>query len=156
MNLRVGDREYRRPTEKENDYLPYRSGNREEEEAIFSICAELRGWVERRIADSIWVKLGLISSFFVMFDQVGTGVCWRDLELTKLDLAVIIVDADEFNDDEVEMFGLEKFFIFKCFLGNWRSSKIIRTIFIFIWNWLNLKLFLLFCIIIVVDLYRFR
>jgi hypothetical protein len=42
MNLRMGDREYRRPTDKENDYLPYRSGNREEEDAIFSKVREMK------------------------------------------------------------------------------------------------------------------
>ncbi len=36
MNLRAGDRDYRKPTDKENDCAAYRSGNREEEEAIFS------------------------------------------------------------------------------------------------------------------------
>jgi hypothetical protein len=42
MNLRGGEREYRRPTDKENDYLPSRGGAREEEEAIFSKVREMK------------------------------------------------------------------------------------------------------------------
>jgi hypothetical protein len=71
MNLRAGDRDYRRPTDKENDYAAYKSGNREEEEAIFSKVREMKESIINNdyMKSSINGRASISSAKFSQYDH---------------------------------------------------------------------------------------
>lgn len=71
INLRGGERDYRRSNDKENEYAAYKSNNREEEEAIFSKVREMKESIINNdyMKNSINVRSSINSVKFAQYGE---------------------------------------------------------------------------------------